>query len=613
MLTVEDNKIRTVDAALEVLARGLGQAVLDRHSGFSIDEIAAGCPSLKSHQRGLFSTPLSDPSTMLNIAIDKAEKLGVESSEFHKLRMFRNKVTHKHASGQVSSAALDSAVVHTELSRAAAVLERIGCSSEQKLVRRYLAYYMSGAPEGKSWSDMSEDEVRVLVAQKPPKPPRRKTRAFRAAGAPIGRLSSDQAEAIVRVKAWWGTPSRRFVISGPAGTGKTRLIPELVEALGLQPSQIQLVAPTNKACDVLRSKLSSGRGFRGRVSTFHKLLYRYQLPPEADGEDLRFVVRGLKQVVEGVKLVVCDEASMLTDFDVASLEAGYRTLYLGDAAQLPPVLEGREDGGRKACAATILERPDAELTTIHRQSGSSSILEAAEIVRSGETLQPTLWDDDATHVLDEAQGHIDRSELRDLLKTADAVLVARNVTRIRVNEMIRELRGHVRHPGDWLPKPGELLVSTDKISGTDGAFVGQPEVSNGQQLVVDRVVRTGMTLNRTTNEEVPFVVVQAHFRDDPDTVGVWQISQEMLVGRHIVGDQVSTRLIAGPRSGLLRCDWGYALTVHKAQGSEWGRVVVIDHGAYDRVGARQWNYVALTRAVKAVTVVRLQPRTTLLA
>jgi ATP-dependent exoDNAse (exonuclease V) alpha subunit len=86
----------------------------------------------------------------------------------------------------------------------------------------------------------------------------------------------------------------------------------------------------------------------------------------------------------------------------------------------------------------------------------------------------------------------------------------------------------------------------------------------------------------------------------------------MLVGRHIVGDEVSTRLIAGPRSGVLRCDWGYALTVHKAQGSEWGRVVVIDHGSYDRIGARQWNYVALTRARQSVTVVRLRQETALL-
>jgi hypothetical protein len=170
----------------------------------------------------------------------------------------------------------------------------------------------------------------------------------------------------------------------------------------------------------------------------------------------------------------------------------------------------------------------------------------------------------------------------------------------------------VRHPGDWIPKPGEILVSSDKLFGEDPMFLGQPGISNGQQLVVDAVLRVSRTVNRTTNQEVMYARIRAHFRDDPSTVGEWPISHEMLVGRHIVGDAVSTRMIAGPRSGVLRCDWGYALTVHKAQGSEWDRVVVIDHGSYDKVGAREWNYVALTRARKTITVVRLRPESALL-
>lgn len=64
---------------------------------------------------------------------------------------------------------------------------------------------------------------------------------------------------------------------------------------------------------------------------------------------------------------------------------------------------------------------------------------------------------------------------------------------------------------------------------------------------------------------------------------------------------------------MLRCDWAYAMTVHKAQGSEWGRVLVVDHGAYAKVGQRQWNYLALTRARNTVTVVRLRKDSALLA
>ena len=54
------------------------------------------------------------------------------------------------------------------------------------------------------------------------------------------------------------------------------------------------------------------------------------------------------------------------------------------------------------------------------------------------------------------------------------------------------------------------------------------------------------------------------------------------------------------------------MTVHKAQGSEWGKVVVIDHGAYEKVGKREWNYVAITRAKNRITVIRLRKDSALL-
>lgn len=603
--------IRTVDKSLEVLAHGLGQAILDRHPNQSVEAIIALCPNLKDYQRGLFDAPVADPSTMLAIAIDRSHVLGVNSTDLHSLRKFRNKLTHKEAGVRASVIALDIEKVHGELTRAVKILDQIGCKSETREVKRYLVYYLAGAPD--PWKDPDAEALDELVAQAAPKkPPRKTSKPRQSVHTAKGELSPDQSEALRRVKAWFASESRRFVIAGPAGTGKTRLIPEMIRALNLLPEEVQLVAPTHKACEVLRSKLASGSNFKSRVSTFHSLLYQYARPA-FDGEDLKFTMAGMKPVREGVKLVICDEASMLADVDVEVFERGYRTLYIGDAAQLPPILEGRDESGRQAKASTILLSPHAELSTIHRQAGGSSILDAADIVRAGKILEPTLWDDDATTVLDEAQGHVTRTGFRDLLKVSDAVLVARNVTRIRVNEMIRELRGFVRHPGDWIPKPGEFLVSSDKIGQGEPAFEGQPSMGNGQQLVVQDVVDVIRRLNKTTRQGVMVAVVRAHFRDDPSTSGVWPISHEMLVGRHVVGDVVSTRLIAGPRSGVLRCDWGYALTVHKAQGSEWRRVVVIDHGSYDRVSAREWNYVALTRARESVTVVRLKPDTELLS
>jgi exodeoxyribonuclease-5 len=607
MLTAEDRKIRVVDSSLELLAQGIGNAISMRFPDRSIEQMLARSPSLKNYQPGLFRDAAGDPSSMIWLAIDHAAELGVKDSEFHKLRDFRNAVAHKRSSSRARQVALDEPRVQDELLRAASVLASLSQPSLESQVKRSLVYYLEGAPETWKREDEPIDETVLRQLVKPrTRTSKRKPKVVLSAGG----LSPDQQEAVERVAAWWRGSGRRFVITGSAGTGKTRLIVEILARLGLTADQVALVAPTNKACDVLREKLPKNLGFRGAVSTFHSLLYKYQWPPAWDGEDQKWEIVGHKQRKESVALLICDEASMLADLDVEAMEASYRVVYLGDAAQLPAIVEDRTWKGRPALSSDILERPDAVLTTIHRQSGGSSILDAADIVRSGEFLEPGLWDDDATQVLHENDGHVDPKMFRQLLRDSDAVLVARNATRVRLNQLIRSIRGYERFPGDWLPKPGELLVAIER--GSDDVFRGQPPISNGQQLVVEAVVRIGGGTKRSSSEPFELVEVQAHFRDNPSIRGSWPISQEMLVGKHVVGDEVITKNIAGPRSGVLRCDWGYALTVHKAQGSEWGRVLVVDHGAYDKVGQKSWNYVALTRARNTVTVVRLRKDSALL-
>jgi exodeoxyribonuclease-5 len=609
MFTAEDRMIRIVDATLELLAQGIGNAISVKFPGKSIEQMLSTCSKLKNYQPELFRDASADPSTMIWLAIEHRKELGVSGDDLDKLKDFRNAVVHKKSSARARRVALDAPRVQDELRRTAEVLTSLSQPSLVSQVNRSLHYYMSGAPE--DWKDDGEVLIDEAALRQAVKPQTRKSKKKPKIVLSEGGLSPDQQEAVDRVAAWWEGNGRRFVVTGSAGTGKTRLIIEILARLRLTAGQVALVAPTNKACDVLREKLPPSLGFHRTVSTFHSLLYRYQWPPAWDGEDQKWQVNGHKPRKDGVALLICDEASMLADLDVEAMESSYRVVYLGDAAQLPAIVEDRNWNGRPALASDILERPDAVLTTIHRQSGGSSILDAAEIVRSGAFLESGLWDDDATQVLHESDGHVDRVTFRQLLRDSDAVLVARNSTRVRLNQLIRSIRGYERFPGDWLPKAGELLVATERASDSD--FKGQPPVSNGQQLVVDGVVSIGEGERASNGATFEFALVQAHFRDNPSVRGTWPISQEMLVGKHVVGDEVVTKHIAGPRSGVLRCDWGYALTVHKAQGSEWGRVLVVDHGAYDKVGQKQWNYVALTRARNTVTVVRLRQDSVLLA
>ncbi len=602
MLTPDDRKLRVVDSALETLAQGIGNAVTACFPNRTVEEIIHASPSLKQYQAEFFKSAASDPSTMLNVAIDHAKSLGLDVGDLHELRKFRNDVTHKKPTAGARNIALDGRRVFAELTRVALVLRRLNQPSQEASVTRCLRYYVDGAPE--RWIDPAPDSRDPLDPRIALRPPPRKVRKARKVSTLSNKgLSEDQSKAVALIDEWWRGDKRRFVVAGAAGTGKTRLIIEVFRQLKVDPATVWLVGPTNKACEVMRMRLVELPDFRPRVSTFHKLLYRYDVPPPWDGENPTFRIVGNKLAQRETRLVICDEASMLCDLDVEALESSYRVLYFGDSAQLPAITENREWQCRKAIASTLLLTPDAVLTTIHRQSEGSSINDAAEIIKSGADLQPGLWDDDATRVLDESEGHVDRESFHQLLKDADAVLVARNATRIRLNQIIRDLRGYATFPGDWIPKSGERIVSIDRTQ--ESSFFGQPTITNGQHLIVDHVVRIEAGTNSSTGCPIEIAIVRAHFHDAPEVRGEWPISQEMLVGKHVVGDEVITRLVAGPKSGVLRCDWGYAITVHKAQGSEWNRVLVVDHGGYDKVGARNWNYVALTRARRIVTVVRL--------
>jgi exodeoxyribonuclease V len=51
-------------------------------------------------------------------------------------------------------------------------------------------------------------------------------------------------------------------------------------------------------------------------------------------------------------------------------------------------------------------------------------------------------------------------------------------------------------------------------------------------------------------------------------------------------------------------DYGYALTVHKAQGSQWDRLVLFDESFAFRDSRERWLYTAITRAAESITIVR---------
>jgi len=595
---------RVLAYALEVVAGGLA-ATYERTFVDGWPAICERCVALDwiepdqvtALRRALLHRSLDLTSLVVPLFLDDP-RLPRDGKRFaHRLRTYRNDLIHRKVDDDGVEFWADPRRIEDALDAADGLLAELG-ADEARYEFRYPRACVRRLLEGRPLAQY--DGLR------PPPPPI--ARGESGAGEESRFfLSPDQREALERIEAWFRDPTRReFVLAGPAGSGKTTLIREAIDQLQLTPYELRIATPTSKAREVLRRKLRPS--YAGCCQTIASLLWKFRPDPNDPdaGEDLRFRRAGPKPPIQGLRLVIVDEASMLTARDRDRLGADYRTLYVGDPHQLPPVIEA----GEAEEDARVLERPDATLTVVHRHGDRGDILRAAGQARSGEQLAfAGFASEDGVRILDEEDGAITPERFRILLREHDVILTGRNRTRIVVNGIVRRLCGRAAYPGDHDPKPGDLLVCTANQQLSDGT-----RIENGERIEVLEVHgRVKVRRDRDDIEDLDIVGL-VEGRDEPPKR--LTISSQMLAGLHLGGGggRENTREVSGPRSGVVRCEWGYALTVHKAQGSEWDRVLVLEDARRDeRMDRRRWDYTAFTRARSQLTVLRLATPSRLLA
>ncbi len=444
-------------------------------------------------------------------------------------------------------------------------------------------------------------------------------------------LTEAQLEAVVDLVATDRPVSR---LHGYAGTGKTSAVAtRVIKALEEDRVRVQVLAPTGKAARVLRSK-----GLHD-AATIHSYLYT---PSKREREEWRDVWEpfALKAIREKPKLetavaiidtatsesvvdeewaalekglpkklaeqakslrktkrfqlafmaagaiahyeetgwpasdvLVIDEASMVGEsvgLDLA--RTGSRLIYIGDPAQLPPV------GSRPSRDA--MGKPHHLLTHVHRQKGDSDVLKLATRIRKAE--HPEVPATKPKHLM--------------RLEEYDQVLCWRNATRERVNAEIRRRLGR-RNP--LMPEPGDKLVCIKNTKPPRDAEIRR--WMNGEQTVV-----LGSELTK-----------------HEDSIALWLRDDEGV--EHEVISPIATLAGHKAEQEYLDRSWGssdpafafgFALTVHKSQGSEWPTILLVDETpdmisvAARREGrpkalqqARQWLYTGITRASERVDVV----------
>ncbi|MCZ8099813.1 MAG: AAA family ATPase [Burkholderiales bacterium] len=360
--------------------------------------------------------------------------------------------------------------------------------------------------------------------------------------------SSQQEEALREVAAWLrrGTP-QVFRLFGFAGTGKTTLARHFAEGID---GEVAFGAFTGKAAHVLRAKGCEG------AATIHSLIYR---PAAVESEEPSFVLNR-ESTAAKADLIVIDECSMVDeDLGRDLLSFGTPVLVLGDPAQLPPV----KGGGFFTDA-----EPDIMLTEVHRQARDNPIIRMSMTVREGGRLDHGAHGE--SRVI--ARSEIDASAV---LRT-DQVLVGTNKTRRLYNRRIRELMGF----RDPMPAAGEKLVClrNDRKKGLlNGGLWTVKELREPQKGQVRMTVVPDEDAGRRKGVKV-------------------KVLREFFEG----GDEDIPWLL---RRDTDEFTYGYALTVHKAQGSQWDDVVLFDESWAFREHRDRWLYTALTRAAQRITVV----------
>ena len=390
-------------------------------------------------------------------------------------------------------------------------------------------------------------------------------------------LTKKQEEGLKIAVARHKSREKYTVISGYAGTGKSTLVKFIIDALDVDQNKVVYATYTGKAAEVLRKKGNPN------AMTLHKLLYD-SIPRQGGG----FIRIPKKQL--DYSIVVVDEVSMVpkTMVDMLLKHKVY-VIFLGDPFQLPQI--------DKKETHTLLDKPHIFLDQVMRQAAESEIIQLTMKIRNGEDI-PFMHGKEVI-VAPKAElvtGH---------LTWADIIICATNKTRHNMNRQKRELLGY-----SGVLQTGErIIVKRNYWEDCD---------EDGNALV-------NGTVGTVANPYESFVRIPSYVKNDrrdlpligciftPDggkSFDTFEIDKDYLLKEEPCVDwRVSYQLgKLKPKIGDIlpkQATYGYALTCHAAQGSEFDKVLVIEERfPFDKKEHQRWLYTAVSRSAEKCVLVR---------
>ena len=273
--------------------------------------------------------------------------------------------------------------------------------------------------------------------------------------------NAQQVEALNAIDDFIKSKETSMTLSGYAGTGKTSIMEMIAQKVQKQGKRVVFCASTNKAAAVLQNRVSKA-GFE--ASTLNKVfgisVEVKQSNSHYDAQDLETVLKEAN--IERGTTVFIDEASMINEKnyhilnDIADKE-GLKLIYVGDAAQLAPIGETK--------VSKVFRNGDGKVVTLTQveRTGDNAILREATDIRNGKPLsKESSFNSKGEGVAyispmhQDAINEVIQTYIKGLKQNPDffRILAYSNKAVADYNNQVRELLGYT----SALPEVGEPMV-----------------------------------------------------------------------------------------------------------------------------------------------------------
>lgn len=462
-------------------------------------------------------------------------------------------------------------------------------------------------------------------------------------------LTTQQNIVFEQIKVFLNSDASVFILRGYAGTGKTTMVKVIADYIEKNRKLI-MMAPTGRAARVLATKTGH------KAVTIHKAIYaKAHVEPkkvkDVAESEFKFVFP-INQSENGGNIVaIVDEASMVcsrkiehelfmfgTDNQMDDLltfvrpNFGGKVIFVGDPAQLPPVGESVSNALRaEYFQEKGLKVIEAELTEVLRQKNDSVILKNAMMIRDllkKDKRNQLVFEEQKDDVeMVPSEQFLDRYlNYRKESSRHDSVIICfSNKSANRYNRDIRK----ALYGGDVPLRENDILLITQnnyRLNRMNGEFVPvlsvgarsqqsapvYAQIGGNRQRIVITLNFIQVTVPDGNGNPMPCMLLEDLLTSDKATISIDE-NRALYINfcmRHPnlkQGTEVFVEaLLNDEYYNAIRAKYGYAVTGHKCQGGEWGKVFVDYTG---RTGldddSLRWAYTATTRAQKTLYVSNL--------